>query len=105
VILCKIKVKATVDVTVIGTRIVAVSAGSSHRVHRKLVIGEASTTIAGGQTTTLHLSLNATGKRLRRAHRDLPTLVTVTNTVGTGTAVLETKRITLHPVRKKRHKR
>jgi hypothetical protein len=102
-ILCKIKIKATVNELIVSGRVIAVAARrhAPRKIHRTVVIAEQTVTLSGGRATTVRLALDAAGRRLRAGRRTLP----ATLTVASGSQILRTKRIVLHPVRTKKHRR
>ena len=84
-----------------GHTLVALSASSHPRVtHKTVVVGRASVTLAPGQSRSVTVSLNGTGKALLSRRGKLLVKLTVTQ----GARVLKTAKLTLHPPAKK-HKR
>ncbi len=85
--ICKLQVKATVDEEVVNGRIVAVTARHprqrhGRRIHRIVVIGEATVTLDAGQSAAVPVFLNAEGRKLRHSRRTLKLTLEVLQTVG-----------------------
>lgn len=98
---CPVQILLTVSETLRGHTLVALSASSPRRVtHKTVVVGQASVTLAPGQSRSVTVSLNGTGKALLSRRGKL----LVKLTVAQGARVLKTVKLTLHPPAKK-HKR
>jgi Tol biopolymer transport system component len=98
---CTVQLLLTVSETLRGHTLVALSASGHPRVtHKTVVVGRASVTLAPGQSRSVSVSLNGTGKALLSRRGKLLVKLTVTQ----GARVLKTAKLTLHPPAKK-HKR
>ncbi|MGD0452193.1 MAG: hypothetical protein ABSB69_01225 [Solirubrobacteraceae bacterium] len=98
---CALQLLLTVSETLRGHTLVALSASGHRRVtHKTVVVGRASVTLAPGQSRSVTVSLNGTGKALLSRRGKLLVKLTVTQ----GARVLKTAKLTLHPPAKK-HKR
>ncbi len=98
---CTLQLLLTVSETLRGHTLVALSASSHPRLtHKTVVVGHASVTLAPGQSRSVTVSLNGTGKALLSRRGKLLVKLTVTQ----GARVLKTAKLTLHPPAKK-HKR
>jgi len=98
---CTVQLLLTVSETLRGHTVVALSASGHPRVtHKTVVVGRASVTLAPGQSRSVTVSLNGTGKALLSRRGKLLVKLTVTQ----GARVLKTAKLTLHPPAKK-HKR
>lgn len=90
----------TVSETLRGHTVVALSASGHRRVaHKTLLVGRASVTLAPGQSRSVTVSLNSTGKTLLVLHGKLLVKVTVTQ----GSSVLKAAKLMLHLPAKKHH--
>jgi hypothetical protein len=78
-----------------GSRIVAVQASKQKTKKRTVVVGSGSTTLSGGQTKLLKLTLNGTGKALLAKYRTLHVGLKVTQTVGSTVRTIKTASLTL----------
>ena len=95
---CTLQLLLTVSETLRGHTLVALSASSHGRVtHKTVVVGHASVTLAPGQSRSVTVSLNGTGKALLSRRGRLLVKLTVTQ----GAHVLKTAKLTLHPPAKK----
>jgi Tol biopolymer transport system component len=96
---CTVQLLLTVSETLRGHTLVALSASGHPRVtHKTVVVGHASVTLTSGQSRSVTVSLNGTGKVLLRSRGKLLVKLTVTQ----GTRVLKTAKLTLHPPARKR---
>jgi hypothetical protein len=87
---CRLRLKLTATETFKGRRLIAISAKANRRKTRKVVeVGTASVTLMAGQTRTVKIGLNATGKALLASHRGLKATLQVTqaNAGGGSTTV------------------
>jgi hypothetical protein len=89
-----------------GKTLVGVIAKSKPKPRSKtVVVGQTSFTIHAGQTQTIKLALNATGKRLLARFKRLPAkLVVTTPATGAGQKTLVNKTITFRPPKPKKRK-
>jgi hypothetical protein len=104
-VICKLTVKATVDEEVVNGKIVGVTAanakGHRHRIHKTVVIGQATVTLSGGQTVAVPVLLNTAGKHLRRTHHTLPAVLEVIQTVGGRPhRTVARERVTIKPAKR-----
>ena len=98
---CTVHVTLTISETLRGHSLVALSASGHPRVtHKTVVVGHASVTLTPGQSRSVTVSLNGTGRALLSRRGRLLVKLTVTQ----GARVLKTAKLTLHPPAKK-HKR
>lgn len=107
---CTLTVSLTVQETLKGSKVVAVSA-RTHLKHRTVTIGSVTATLPAGSSRKLTVTLSATGRRLLSSLHTLHVHLTVTrlhaSTAGVGGAssVLEQANLTLtQPRPKKRHR-
>ncbi len=99
---CKLSFKLTVTETLLGKKIVAVSARSKPKRHRVTVtVGTASTNLHAGQSRTVRISLNGKGKSLLSKYRTLHTRLRVTQTRKKGSVL--TKTVTFKAPKRKKH--
>jgi hypothetical protein len=78
---CDVHVAVTVRETIVHGRITAVAARAARTSKiRTVTIGRASTTLGTGQSKTVSLKLNATGRSLLLARHRLPAAVTISGT-------------------------
>ena len=95
---CTLQLLLTVSETLRGHTLVALSASGRPRVtHKTVVVGRASVTLAPGQSRSVTVSLNGTGKALLGRRGKLLVKLTVTQ----GARVLKTAKLTLRPPAKK----
>ena len=95
---CTLQLLLTVSETLRGHTLVALSASGHPRVtHRTIPVGHASVTLASGQSRSVTVSLNRTGKALLTRRGRLLVKLTVTQ----GARVLKTAKLTLRPPAKK----
>ncbi len=95
---CTLQLLLTVSETLRGHTLVALSASGRPRVtHKTVVVGRASVTLAPGQSRSVTVSLNGTGKALLGRRGKLIVKLTVTQ----GARVLKTAKLTLRPPAKK----
>jgi hypothetical protein len=99
---CRLVLKLTVTETFRGHRLVAVSSRASRRrTHRVVTVGSASVTLTAGQSQTVRIGLNATGKRLLASHHGLKVTLRVTEaTGGSASTTVSTQTVTFKPARK-----
>jgi hypothetical protein len=101
---CRLAFKLTVTETIKGHKLVAVSAGSNGRKTRKVVVvGIANVSLKAGQTQTVRIALNRTGKRLFASHHGLKAKLRVTQaTAAAGAATVSTRTVTFKPAKRGR---
>jgi hypothetical protein len=100
---CKLSFKLTVTETLLGKKIVAVSARSKPKRHKVTVtVGTASTRLNAGRSRVVKISLNGKGKGLLRKHRTLRTTLHVTQSGKRGSVLKKT--VTFKAPKKKRHR-
>ena len=105
---CKLTLKLTVTETFKGHKLISVTARKKKKVTKKLVVvGTASVTLTAGQSRTVRITLNGTGKRLLQKRHSLKATLRVTQTLSTrqvkaiSTQTLNFKAAKRHP---KRHR-
>ena len=82
---CKLTLKLTVTETLKGHKLISVTSRRKNKVTKKLVvIGTASVTLGTGQTKTVRITLNGTGKRLLEKRHKLKVTLRATQTLSTG---------------------
>jgi hypothetical protein len=77
---CQVLLRLTVHETLVGHRIVAISAAKTKkpkRTHRVVLVGSKSAAVGAGKTTKLKVSLNGTGRGLLTARHRLTVTLTV----------------------------
>jgi hypothetical protein len=99
---CHVNARLTVVETLSGRRIVAVSA---KRRHKLVVVGSVSLTLNGGQSRTVTVPLNRTGKALLASRHVLKVRLTVTEAGAKGVATLENRVLTFHEHRSTKRRR
>ena len=95
---CAVTLKLTVHETLLGRKLLAVTAARSaasakkrkkpKRTHRQVTVGSSTATIGPGSSKRIRASLNPTGRRLLAARRKLTTTVTVSQRNGRTTKVI-----------------
>jgi hypothetical protein len=108
---CQVLLRLTIHETLLGHRIVAVSAAKTKkkpkRRHRLVVVGSRNATVGAGRTAKLTVSLNGTGRRLltvRPRHRLTATL-TVSQRRSGKTIVVSHRKVTFtSPHKRRRHR-
>jgi hypothetical protein len=84
-------------------RAVTARAKKKPKTTRQVVIATAGTTLTAGESTTVTLTLNQTGKALLKRFHKFKTIVTVSSSTGT---TIDTLTITLRqPKKKHKHKK
>lgn len=97
-------VTETLTTTVTTRNGVVVSASAARLVHRIVVVGTRSVTVAGGRTKTVSVTLNAVGRGIIRRLGTLPIVLTVKNKQRGKRAVTTRRRLTILAPRR-RHKK
>jgi hypothetical protein len=88
---CTITLSLRVTETLRGGKVIAVAASKKPKTtKRTLSLGTASATLNTGESETLHVTLNATGRSLLKSRHKLAVKLTATN----GTSVLESQTVT-----------
>ena len=103
---CRVSLRLSVVETRKGHRLVAVSARRRVKtVHKLVVLGTARATVGAGQSRTLRVKLNRTGRRLLTArHRIRVSLRVTQNSAGANTTRSKQK-VTFKAPKPKRHHR
>jgi hypothetical protein len=101
---CKLLFRLTVTEILRGKKLVGVTARAKLK-KRTVVVGSASVTLKAGETRTVRITLNRTGKALLAKRHKLPVRLRVTQTLLNGRAsVVLTQTLTFKaPKKKKRH--
>jgi Bacterial Ig-like domain (group 3)/Divergent InlB B-repeat domain len=84
---------------------VAVSSARRKRKHRTVVVGTRHLTIRGGQTVTVTVNLNATGRKLLKHFRKLPVTLTVSLQRNGKQVTVANKKVTIKPSQKNKKKK
>ena len=94
---CNLHLAITVTETLKGHRLIGVTARATRRKVRKVVtVGSANVTLTAGQTETVRISLNGTGRHLLAGHRTLKVKLVVSQRVAGGTKTVSTQTLTFH---------
>jgi hypothetical protein len=95
----------TVIETFKGHKLVAVTARSNgRRTHKAVVVGTGSISIGAGQTQTMRIALNRTGRRLLARRHELKARLRVTQaTAKSGVVTVSTQTVTFKPAKEGRH--
>jgi hypothetical protein len=101
---CRLSFKLTITETLKGHRLVAASARATGRsTHKVVVVGTANASLQAGQTQTVRIALNSTGRRLVASHHGLKATLRVTQETAAGvTGTVATQIVTFKPARKGR---
>jgi hypothetical protein len=101
---CRLAFKLTVTETLKGHKLVAVTARANRRKTRKVVVvGTANVSLSAGQTQTVRIALNRTGRRLLTSRHVLKAKLRVTQATASGvTVTVSTQIVTFKPVKKGR---
>lgn len=76
-------------------RVIALERHTTGVRHRIVVVGRAHYILTSGQTTSVSVSLNATGRALLKRFGKLPVTLTVTVVLGGKTTTIATNRLTI----------
>jgi len=99
---CRVTLKLTVTETLSHGKVTAVSARKKHKV---VVVGSASVTLKAGETKTIRVSLNRSGKHLLAHFHRLKVKLRVSQATATkGTTAVSTQTTTFKPVTHKHHR-
>jgi hypothetical protein len=104
---CLVSLRLTVHETLLGHRIVAVSAAKTkkpRRTHRLVVVGSKRATVRAGKTAKLKVSLNGAGRALLRARHRLTTTLTVSQRRNGKTTAVAHHKVTFTSPPKHRRK-
>jgi hypothetical protein len=105
---CKLTLKLTVTETFTGHKLISVTSRRKKKVTKKLVVvGTASVTLKAGESKTVRIALNGTGKRLLEKRRTLKVTLRVTQTLSTGQIkAISTQKLTFKAAKRhpKRHR-
>src|SRR6185437_881716 len=103
---CRLAVKITATETFRHHRLVAVTAGSSgRRSHRVVVLGTASVSLKAGQTQTVRVALNRTGRQLLARRHELKAKLIVAQATATAAAATVSSQTVTFKRAGKRHAR
>jgi hypothetical protein len=82
---CKLALKLTVTETFKGKKLISVTARKKKKVTKKVVVvGTATVTLKAGESRTVRISLNSTGKRLLAKRHKLKVRLRITQTLASG---------------------
>ena len=82
---CKLTLKLTVTEKFKGKKLISVTARKKKRLTKKVVVvGSASVTLKAGETRTVLIALNGTGKGLLQKRHNLKVTLRITQTLATG---------------------
>jgi hypothetical protein len=96
---CRLVLKLTVTEKVKGHELVAVGAARHGTARRVVVIGVADVVLGAGQTRTLRVALNHTGRRLLASHPRLKARLHVVQHTGAGEVTISSQVVTFRPIR------
>ncbi len=106
---CQVSLRLTIHETLLGHRIVAVTAAKTNkkpkRRHRLVVLGTKKATVGAGRTAKLKVSLNRAGRRLLTARHRLAATLTVSQRRNRKTAVVARRKLTFASRQKRKRKR
>jgi hypothetical protein len=101
---CRLTLKLTITETLKGHKLIAISAKAKKqkKIHKVVQVGSASVTLEAGQSKTVKIGLNSTGKALLASHHGLKTTLRITqaNAGGGSTTVLK-QTVTFKPPKPK----
>jgi hypothetical protein len=102
---CRLALKMTVKETFVGHKLISVTA--RRKVTKKVVVvGTASATLSAGQSQTLRIALNGTGRRLLASHHKLKAKLVVTQAIANAiTTTVSTRTVTFKVAKKGRRHR
>jgi hypothetical protein len=105
---CLVSLRLTVRETLLGHRVVAVSAGATKRgkrTHRLAVVGSRTATVGPGKSPKLKVSLNRSGRGLLTARHRLTATLTVSQRRSGKTIVVSHRKVTFtSPHKRRRHR-
>ena len=98
---CSFKLTLSVTETIKGGKVIAVTAGATHRKTKKkaVSVGSASRTLTGGQSATVTVALNGTGQGLLSKHHTLKIKLVVKS--GASTVATDTLTFVKHKKKNK----
>jgi hypothetical protein len=104
---CQVSLGLTAKETLIGKRIIAVSAGKPNgkRRHKVVKLGGATATVGAGKTVRIKVKLNRTGRGLLSKRRHFKAKLTVTQRSGGKTVVVVHRTLTFRASSGRHHKR
>jgi hypothetical protein len=102
---CQLALRLTVTEKFKGRRLIAVTARTHTRTHRKVLnVGSTNATLSAGQTQTVRVALNRTGRHLLALRHHLTATLRVTQALPGGHIVtVSTQTLTFKTARHKRH--
>jgi hypothetical protein len=104
---CKLTLKLTVTERFRGKKLISVTARKKKKVTKKLVVvGSASVTLKAGESKTVRIALNRTGKRLLARRHKLKVKLRITQILASGqTKAISSQTLTFKaPKRRHRHR-
>lgn len=102
---CVVTNRLTTVETTKGDHIVGLSASRAKRKRHTLTVGSKTVTIRPGQTRTVAVPLNATGRKLLKRFGKLPVTLTVSLREDDHEITVANRKPTVKPAKKKRHHR
>jgi hypothetical protein len=101
---CQLALKLTVTEVLKGHKLVAVTArANGHKTNRVVQVGAANVSLKAGQTQTVRIPLNRTGKRLLVGRHGLKAKLLVSQATGTGlTTTVSSQIVTFKPAKQGR---
>jgi hypothetical protein len=103
---CKLTLHLTVTQTFRGHRLIAVKARKQARkIHKVVVVGSAQVTLAAGQTRSVRIGLNRTGRNLLAHHHPLKATLRVTQKLANGHVVTVSTQTVVFKGAKRHHHR
>jgi hypothetical protein len=103
---CKLTLRLTVTEKFKGHKLISVTARKKKKLTKKLVVvGTVRVTLVAGQSKTVRIALNGTGKRLLSKRHKLKVTLRITQTLSTGqTKPISTQILTFKAPKHKRHR-
>jgi hypothetical protein len=104
---CQVSLGLSVKETLIGKRIIAVSAGKPNkkRRHKVVNLGSATATVGAGTTAQIKVKLNGTGRGLLSKRHQLKVKLTVTQRSGGKTVTVASRTLTFKVSSRRHHKK
>ena len=99
---CRLALDMTVTEVLKGHKLVAATArANGRRTHRVVQVGAANVSLKAGQTETVRIALNRTGKRLLTGHHGLKAKLVVSQATGSGgSTTVSTQIVTFKPAKR-----